>query len=96
MRARRRAGFLGHSRSGSPGWWLFAAIGLVACGERDRGGTAPTIDSRGTAPPGDAVVATATATVQVAAPATPPRVPEIRLGQAVEVGPDGEPVPPKR
>lgn len=98
MRALFHAVVLGHRRCLWCCGWLLAVMGLAACGERGVGGasgSAPPSDSPGALPPEGAVVATATAVVHVAVPATE-RGPEIRLGKTVEVGSDGEPVPPKR
>lgn len=88
----------GHDRWFSFGWrwrsreWcVVALLSLVACGGGDRereGGS----KSTGVATP----VTAATAIVENTAAEVPPRAPDIRLGDAVEVGPDGKPVPSKR
>ncbi|MCC6354617.1 MAG: hypothetical protein IT577_12070 [Verrucomicrobiae bacterium] len=98
MRALFLAWLLGHWRCPWCCGCALAVMGLAACGERGDGGSyrsAPDPDSSGAPASGGSVVATATAIVHVAVPATGPG-PEIRLGRAVEAGPDGEPVPPKR
>ncbi len=94
-------------RAWVPGHWrrlrrcgcALAIMGLAGCGERGGGassGSETSSGSPGAVPPGSAVVATATTVVQVATPAPSATGPELRLGRAVEVGPDGEPISPKR
>jgi hypothetical protein len=99
MRALFRTWVSGHWRRLWRCGCALAIMGLAGCGER--GGAAPSgseasSGSPGAVPPGSAVVVTATAVVQVATPAPSAPWPEPRLGRAVEVGADGEPVSPKR